>query len=289
MADMRELQAIIRCRETLDEELTASIPQLRPLEHEIQTLKVEAHNKQLDAEQLSRPGLRSAVLRWTGRHEAAVTRAVREARAARDALQTALFRQETLQNRVHAIQNELAATADTEAACLRLLEAQHPNAPAIREAAGLLRQLQQAAQLRSTLPEQLSKTKARLSRVLRTYETGDIQTDLTGHRFDNKFRTMKELCIPAQEDLSLLLPLLTQYTDLYDQNLQTAAPGPWTAEPKYLTAPSFDAKDLQERVDDVFCWVQQLERCLRDLQTHNDLTERAWRQSLRRLLLEPSF
>ena len=283
MSDLQNLLTLLIRRMALEEEYAELVPQLRPLERDIQKLKVEANNKQLDADQLTRPGLRNRVLGWTGKKEAALTNAIREARTAREHLNAAEYRLETLRSRTTTIRQELDATADTEEQFLRQWEQQAGHSHT--EARALLQQLKQSTELLTRLPEEVDTLKSLLSVVERYYVTGDIQTDLTGHRYDNKFRTMKAHCPPCQDALTALLATLSTYTDFFDIHLQAVASGPWTNQTDYLTAQSFDAKELFERVDQVSCWLSQLEFALKTQNSQAAAMLLSHRKALRDCLL----
>ena len=283
MTELQELRALLIRRTALEEEYAELVSQLRPLERDVQKLKVETNNKQLDADQLTRPGLRNLVLGWTGKKEAALTNAIREARTAREHLNTAEYRLETLRSRTAAIRQELDATADTEEQFLRQWEQQAGHSHT--EARALLQQLKQSTVLLTRLPEEVDTLKSLLSVVERYYVTGDIQTDLTGHRYDNKFRTMKAHCPPCQDALTALLATLSTYTDFFDIHLQAVASGPWTNQTDYLTAQSFDAKELFERVDQVSCWLSQLEFALKTQKSQAAAMLLSHRKALRDCLL----
>jgi len=283
MSDLQNLRTLLIRRMALEEEYAELVPQLSPLQRDIQRLKVEANNKQLDADQLTKPGLRNLVLGWTGKKEAALTNAIREARTAREHLNTAEYRLETLRSRTAAIRQELDATADAEKQFLRQWEQQTGRSHT--EAQALLQQLEQSTALLTRLPEEVNTLKSLLSVVERYYVTGDIQTDLTGHRYDNKFRTMKAHCPPCQDALTALLATLSTYTDFFDIHLQAVVSGPWTDQTDYLTTQSFDAKELYERVDHVSRWLSQLEFALKNQKSQADTMLLSHRKALHDCLL----
>jgi len=59
----------------------------------------------------------------------------------------------------------------------------------------------------------------------------------------------------------------------------------WATDPNYLTQPRFDAIELHEYYDRVYCWVQRLELEMKKIEGTLIETEKSCRQTLRQELL----
>ena len=284
MADLQTLRATLVRRKELETELAELSIQEGPLARDVQRLKIEVNNKQFDMEKLSRPGLRSLVLGWTGKKEAALSQAVRDTRAAKDHLNTVSFRLETLQTRIAALSGELEQLSSCEADYLAQLYILRPGDERLAAAESLLQQLQLGESLRRDLREAADALLPLLRALERLYETGDIQTDLVGRPYDNKFPAMRDRAIPCQAALNRFTALLSQYEVLCNLTFEAAVPGPWSAEENYLTAPAFDAQELFERLENVQFWLQRLKRVGTSMMPQQAAIEQTWRQELRTAL-----
>ena len=283
MPDLRELRALLAHREALELELAELEPQLRPLERENLRLQIEVNNKQLDADSLSKPGLRTLFLGWTGKKEAARTTALRELRNAREQLHSTTFRLETLRSRVEAIRQELRTTSEAEADCLRLWKEQTGREH--EEADQLMRRVMEDTALSERFFRELKTLKDRLSVLDSYYATGDIQTDLTGRRYDNKFHTMKKHASPCQDALTSFLKSFDAYTSRYKPDLQFPVPDSRIMQADYLTAPSFDARELYEQAERVSAWISQLEHRLKVQKAAVEAEQLACLRALRACLM----
>ena len=283
MSTLQELYTLVADRRQQDEELFSLLTQVKPLEQEVKKLQIDANNRQADADELSGPGLRTLFLRMTGKKEEAEAQAYRNLRTAKEQLNTASYRLETTKSRIEALQTELDATADAESALREALNTRSVVLP--EQTDTLLSNLAQADVLAEQLPQTMNELKSLLQKVENYYIHGDIQTDLSGNRYNNRFRTMQQISRQCQPVLDRLLSQLNSTAALYDTDFRAAAPGDWTTDPQYLSAQRFDAKDLFERTDSVFCWLQRLERCLNTQKQDRAATELQWKQELRDILL----
>lgn len=284
MEELQTLRTALERYSVLEAELAEAVGQVKSLQQDLQRLKRTTETIRSEADSLAAPGLKGLFLKLTGKQETAIIQARQEVRAAESALAAADFQLQTTQAHMTALTDELAQTASCEASYLARLTMLFPDDPRMLEAQSLLDRLHQREALLCALREAASALKPLLQSMIRLYETGDIQTDLVGRRYDNKFPTMREKAIPCQAALNSFTALLLQYAAAYGLEFGTASPGPWSSDPKYLTAPAFDAKELFERIDDVRCWLRRLESRSNEFVSTQKAQDRCCRQALYEIL-----
>lgn len=281
MKTLLQLRRTVMHRMELEQEQAELAERMKALRLELRTLVRQEEEAREAAEKLE--GISGLLLRLTGKKEARQQEAQRSVAAALSARQNGEFRLHTAEQRIKEIEEELAATERDELDWIALLEPRCEDLEAVKNAAMDLRQ---ARFLRHQLPELANRLAPLVEKAL-VYDTyGDVQTHLSGGRYDNRAKSLKEQNRLCQPVLTTYSETVRACMDLLPEDLRPEWDGPWTAS-EYLTElpTDFRTMEMTARLENVKSWPVRLERSLRNIDEELDRRTRQANDALRQRLL----
>lgn len=260
MKTLNELRQTVLQRMALEQEREELLAQEKALRQEVRLLTRQAEEAR-EAEEGLR-GITGLLLQLTGKKEERLAQAQRAAASARAAQQNGEFRLHTAQDRIAAVDEELEDTWPEEQAWLNQMEP-YCDADSLAPVKRHALNLQQALRLRRKIPEQAALLQPLVEKALVYDAYGDVRTDLSGGRYNNRARALREQNRLCQEALDAYVSVVRACASLLPEVLQVEWDGPWTA-PEYLLEPSteFRNADMTGRLENVQSWPVRLERAL---------------------------
>lgn len=288
--ELDRLRQIVHRRMEIESEILSLHTQIKTGKLEVGKLTHTFHLREEEADSLTGFSIQGLFLGLTGKKEERLAEAQKKLRSAKLAVDQAQVDLDSLQQRLLTLEQELQDTApeeDTyEQEITRLVSDQLP--ASLTSAQSQMKQITQIHTALTPAKEKTTELKELLKHAEYIFQVGDIQVDYTGRRYNNRFHTMQEHSYPSQKCLTELLTLLQQYNQHITEISSIPAielTDAWATDPNYLTQPRFDAIELHEYYDRVYCWVQRLELDLKKIEGTLAESEKNCRQTLRQELL----
>ena len=172
MEQLASFQEKVARRAALKKEFEDLETQYEALEKELFSLKIDAHNQQVDVDLLNCFSLKNLYYDLTGKKEGMLAKETSEARAAKEKLDQAQYRLEQISRRLEGCSSEISALSGCEAEYWSFLLSGAPSCAEVRRALTerketLVQQLQEAFDAGTAALEQIHDTLINIDNVMK--------------------------------------------------------------------------------------------------------------------------
>lgn len=253
MTDMNELKRIVQTRIELEAERAELFEQIPSVEKKIKKLTYLVEEAQSNYGDLENSKLRLFFLGVTGKKEERLQEAQNEVRRTRSELTAAEFELHSMNDRIEAIALELNVTESVFDEYLNRLEGAESEEMKERMIA-----LKELPNLRHLISEKMIELKKLFLKAEEIWQYGDIQTDLSGRRYNKKDSTLRNHSKLIQRVVAELIELLEKYNTFAPEETKIIFHEDWMDNKDYWANQQI-VDDSHARIKKVDDWFYRLE------------------------------
>lgn len=268
------MKKVVLNRIELEAERAELYEQIPSVEKKIKKLTYWAEEAQLNHDDLANSKMRLFFLGIVGKKEERLQKEENEVRKTRADLRAAEFELNSIKDRIESIGLELNITEDIFDKFINQLEGED----GIEMKARMLA-VKELPNLRFLISEKIVETKPLFIKADEIWEYGDIQTNLSGRRYNKKDSTLRKHSKLIQQSVDELIVLLNQYNLYAPEEIKIIFHQEWMDNKEYWDNQQL-AYDSHERIKKVDDWFYRLENCWNNMKKQQSEAEEILRSEV---------
>ena len=276
--DNKELKKIVLDRIVLERERAELLEEIPAVEKKIKKLANAVEEAQSDKEKLENSKINLFFLGVLGKKEERLQQEDNAVRNIRGEFSAAEYELNSIKNRIESIAIELSGTEDLLDEFLALLEGEEGE-----EIKNCIITLTELSNLRCCIDENIIETKKHLAKAGEIWIYGDIQTDLSGRRYNKKDVTLRNQTRLIQQSISGLIDLLEKYNAVAPEEIKIIYHEDWMDNKDYWANQQI-AEDSHARIKKVDDWFYRFETCWNKMKKQQNEEEEILRDEITEFL-----
>ncbi len=272
--DNTEMKKVVINRIELEAERANLYEQMPSVEKKIKQFLYLTDEAQVSLDNLKNSKGRQFLLGIIGQKETRLQELENELRKVRGDLRAAEFELGSIKDRIESIGLELNITESTFDEFVELLENEDSEEMKVR-----LLAVKELPNLRHHIREKFVELKLLLKKAEEIWVYGDLDTDLSGRRYNRKDSTLRKHSKLIQKSVDELVALLNQYNIYAPEETKIIFHQDWMDNKEYWDNQQM-AYDSHERIKKVDEWFYRLENCWNKMKKQQNEAEEILRSEV---------